>query len=109
VDYERQTEEGLLALEKGDVMMTIAGKWKVQEAESRLSAVISAAEKHGPQSIVRRGRRVAVLVSVRDFKLLARQPKLSLTEFLAALPFGELDLERDRSPLRGDVEPRVRS
>jgi len=79
-------------------------QWQVQEAKSRLSAVIDAAQKRGPQSITRHGARVAVLLSARDYDRLAKRPKQSLVEFLAASPLGDLDIERDRSGSRTDID-----
>jgi prevent-host-death family protein len=83
--------------------MTINGQWQVQDAKSKLSAVITAAEKRGPQSITRHGRPVAVVMSAKDFERLVKRPKSSLLEFLATSPLGDLDLDRDRSDLRRDL------
>ncbi|MDQ2858818.1 MAG: type II toxin-antitoxin system Phd/YefM family antitoxin [Candidatus Eremiobacteraeota bacterium] len=77
--------------------------WQVQEAKSKFSAVLAEAERSGPQSITRRGQLVAVIVSAREYERLSR-PKTSLVSFLASLPLGDLDLERDRNDFPRDVD-----
>ena len=76
--------------------------WQVQEAKARFSELMRDAATNGPQAITVRGRRTAVVLSVRDYDRLDR-PRTSLTEFLGVSPLAgiELDIERDRSPARG--------
>lgn len=38
--------------------------WQLQEAKNRLSEVIHAAERHGPQTITRHGEPVALVVPI---------------------------------------------
>ena len=78
--------------------------WQVQEAKARFSELLRDAGMNGPQEITVRGRRTAVVLSVRDYDRL-HAPRTSLTEFLRASPLAgiELDIERDRSPAR-DVD-----
>ena len=76
-------------------------KWQVQQAKARLSDLLRQAASSGPQEITVRGRPAAVVVSVEDYERL-RGRKPSLVEFLRASPLAgiDLDIERDRSPLR---------
>ena len=46
--------------------------WRLQEAKARLSEVVKAAVKEGPQEITVRGETAAVLLSERDYARLAR-------------------------------------
>ena len=76
-------------------------RWQLQEAKSKFSAVIAAAVQEGPQLITRHGTETAVILSVADYRaLLLDQQRLS--EFFRESPLAglELDLARDRSPLR---------
>jgi prevent-host-death family protein len=81
----------------------VRNEWQVQEAKARLSAVIAQAERNGPQSITRHGELVAVVVSARQFAQLSR-PKIPLVSFLASVPLGDLNLERDRADFPRNVE-----
>jgi prevent-host-death family protein len=79
-------------------------QWQVQEAKGRFSELIAEAERAGPQSITRHGRRVAVLVSSADFERLSDQPKTSLVDFLASIPFDELEIPaRDRTDVGREI------
>ena len=78
--------------------------WQVQEAKAEFSALVSAAEKAGPQAITKHGRSVAVVLSQKDYEQLTRRPKVPLLEFFANSPLAELDLERDRSDFGRDIE-----
>lgn len=71
--------------------------WQLQEAKNRLSQVVDRAVHEGPQVITVHGKPTAVLLSVDDYRRLARDG-LSLTEFFAASPLRdlEIDLERNR-------------
>jgi prevent-host-death family protein len=79
-------------------------EWQVQEAKAEFSALIIAAEKSGPQSVTKHGRRVAVVLSEDDYARLSRRPKSSLAEFFANSPLAELDLARDRGDIGRDVD-----
>lgn len=70
-------------------------KWALQDAKNRFSEVVNRAETEGPQLITRRGEDTAVLVSLKDYKVLAGQ-KDSLVDFLRSSPLNELDLGRDK-------------
>jgi prevent-host-death family protein len=80
-----------------------SGTWQVPEAKSRFSEVVAEAQAHGPQSITKHGKPVAVVLSQRDYERLAQRPRTSLLDFLAASPLAELDLG-DRTAVGREVE-----
>jgi len=60
-------------------------RWQVQQAKTRLSEVIEAAQSKGPQVITRHGAERAVVLSIADFrKLTAHKP--GLKEYLLGGP-----------------------
>ena len=71
--------------------------WAVQDAKNRFSEVVERAANDGPQIIKRRGKEVAVLISIQQFRKLAA-PRGDLVSFLRSSPLaGEpLDLSRAR-------------
>lgn len=71
--------------------------WQLQEAKNRLSEVVKAAEKEGPQVITVHGREAAVVVSAKEYHKLAEK-RGSLVEFFQRSPLRgiELDLTRSR-------------
>lgn len=79
--------------------------WPVQDARARLSHLIDEVLAGRPQRISRRGKDVAVLISAAEYDRLVK-PRESLVEFFRNSPLaeavaeGEVDLERDRSPIR---------
>ena len=79
--------------------------WQVQEARARLSSLIDEALAGRPQRISRRGKPVAVIISAADYDRLMA-PRENLVEFFRNSPLaeamaeGEIDLERDRDPIR---------
>ena len=69
--------------------------WSVADAKARLSELLDRAINNGPQAITRRGREIAIVVSIEEWhKKNSRSG--SLAEFLAASPLrdSELDIER---------------
>ncbi len=73
--------------------------WKLAEAKNKLSEVVRRALQEGPQRIERRNDAVIVIDAEEYERLMGR--RLTLKEYLFAAPdLGELDLERDRSPMR---------
>ena len=70
--------------------------WALQDAKNRFSEVVQRALSEGPQTITRRGRETAVLLSLEDFKALMA-PKGSLVEFFRNSPLrgAGVDLSRD--------------
>ena len=79
--------------------------WQVQEARARFSDLMTAAAEHGPQTIMIRGSRAAVVLSADAYDRLSRT-KPSLARFLKESPLAgvDLDLKRDRSAGR-QVQP----
>ena len=79
-------------------------QWQVQEAKGRFSEVIAEAQRSGPQSITKHGREVAVVVSSADFEQLSNRPTSSLVDFLASIPFDDLEIpERDRTDIGREI------
>lgn len=73
--------------------------WKLAEAKNRFSEVVRLALTKGPQRIERRGDAVYVLSEVEYQRLSGGRP--DFIEFLLAAPdLGDLELERDRTPMR---------
>jgi prevent-host-death family protein len=59
--------------------------WTVAEAKARLSEVIEQAAANGPQTITKRGRTAAVVVSAEEWDRKTRR-KGNLAEFFAVSP-----------------------
>jgi antitoxin Phd len=79
--------------------------WQLQEAKNKLSEVIEEALTHGPQVITKRGVEAVIVLSFAEYRtMLARQKKLSA--FFRESPLGgvDLDLTRDRSGLRDEID-----
>jgi antitoxin Phd len=77
--------------------------WQIQEAKNKLSEVVEGAIASGPQILTRRGVEVAVVLSFAEYLQLKRK-QTPLSEFFRRSPLGELDLERDRTPVRPDPD-----
>jgi prevent-host-death family protein len=69
--------------------------WPLQDAKNKLSEVVDRAIEEGPQTITRRGREAAVVVSIKDFKRLTR-PKDSLVSFFRNSPLSGVGLDLER-------------
>jgi prevent-host-death family protein len=78
--------------------------WSVADAKTRFSELLDHAINDGPQAITRRGRQVAVVVSMQEWHNKSRRSG-SLAEFLAASPLrdSQLDVERAEATPR-DVQ-----
>ncbi|MFA4837710.1 MAG: type II toxin-antitoxin system Phd/YefM family antitoxin [Dehalococcoidia bacterium] len=77
--------------------------WQLQEAKNKFSEVVEAALNDGPQVITKRGTDTAVVLSYTEYRrLFFTQKKLS--DFFRESPLVgvELDLTRDKSPVRTD-------
>lgn len=73
--------------------------WKLAEAKNKFSEVVRRALRDGPQRIERREDAVYV-VSEKDYERLTGE-RPDFIEFLLNAPdMSELDLERDRTPMR---------
>lgn len=79
--------------------------WQLQDAKSRLSEVVEEALNHGPQVITKRGVETAVILSYAEYRRL-QLGQAKLSDFFRQSPLvdAELDLARERSPLRDDIE-----
>ena len=80
-------------------------RWRLQDAKARLSELVKASQKDGPQEITVRGEPAAVLVSRAEYERLIRR-KSGFLEFLRRSPLvgADLGFERDRSTDRGIFE-----
>ena len=79
--------------------------WQLQEAKNRFSRVVENALNDGPQIITKRGVEVAIVLSYAEYqKMLATRQRLS--HFFRESPLAgvDLDLTRDTSEARGDVQ-----
>lgn len=79
--------------------------WQLQEAKNKLSEVVAEALKNGPQLITKRGVETVIVLSYAEYRqMLLSQKRLS--QFFRESPLvGEaIDLSRDRSGLREDIE-----
>ena len=77
------------------------GTWSVADAKARLSQLLDQAINDGPQAITKRGREVAIVVSVEEWHRKSSRAG-SLAGFLAASPLRDsgLDIERIDAPAR---------
>ena len=79
--------------------------WQLQEAKNKFSRVIENAINRGPQIITRRGVEVAIVISLAEYrKMVASRESLSAFFRQSPLVGLDLDLARDRSDARKDVE-----
>jgi antitoxin Phd len=70
-------------------------QWKLEDAKARFSEVVRRANKK-PQLVTVRGKEAAVILAPEDYRRLVAKPEaLSLTDFLATLDLGGVDLERE--------------
>jgi prevent-host-death family protein len=79
--------------------------WQLQEAKNKFSRVVQEALDGEPQIITRRGVEAVVVLSITEYqKMVASRGRLS--DFFRRSPLVgvELDLERDQSDVRLDVE-----
>lgn len=60
-------------------------KWKIEQAKARFSEFVERAMQERPQSIIRRGKPLAVLVSIDEYRRLRSGGK-GLKKLLAAAP-----------------------
>ena len=79
--------------------------WQLQDAKNKFSQVVDEALKQGPQIITKHGIETAVVVSYEEYrKMVTSQKKLSTFFQESPLSGVDLDLERDRSGLRENVQ-----
>lgn len=78
-------------------------EWRLADAKNRFSELVNRALSEGPQRVHRRNDTVVVIAQREYEKLTGDRP--SFKELLLAGPgLDDLDLVRDRSPMR-DVTP----
>jgi prevent-host-death family protein len=79
------------------------GRWRLQDAKARLSEVVRAAQRNGPQRVTLHGRDAAVIVGAEEFDRLQRPVSgQDIVGALAASPLADVTIERHsvRSPVR---------
>lgn len=69
--------------------------WSVADAKAHLSELLEHVINNGPQAITRRGKEIAVVVSIDEWHRKTNRSG-SLAEFLAASPLRNSDLEVNR-------------
>lgn len=77
-------------------------EWQLQDAKARFSELVQRAVDEGPQIVTRRGRDIAVILSIEGYRRLV-QGQIDFKEFLTLAPLEGVDLERRRDSER-DVE-----
>ena len=79
--------------------------WQLQEAKNKLSRVVENAVNSGPQIITRRGKEVAIVLSYEEYQKMVAS-KGSLSAFFRDSPLvgADLDLDRDQSSVRRDID-----
>ncbi len=79
--------------------------WQLQEAKNKFSEVINDALSNGPQVITRHGVETVVVLSYVEFRKIRRNEQ-KLSAFFAESPLVglDIDLERDASLPRADLE-----
>lgn len=79
--------------------------WQLQEAKNKFSEVVEEALTHGPQVITRRGVETVIVLSYTEYRTMLLNRKKLSTFFRESPLVGEdLDLTRDKSGLRDDIE-----
>lgn len=78
------------------------GRWKLEDAKSRLSEVVRLASSEGPQLVTVRGKEAAIVLDPETYRQLLPQTKEqpSLVEFLQGLNLSQIDTEREDDPGR---------
>jgi prevent-host-death family protein len=79
--------------------------WQLQEAKNKFSRVVDNAVHRGPQIITKRGIEVAIVLSYAEYqKMIASRGNLSAFFHESPLVDIDVDLARDRSEARKDLE-----
>ena len=78
-----------------------AHDWTVAEAKAKFSEVLERAQSEGPQTILRRGRKAAVIVGADEWESKTRR-RGTLTQFFASSPLlgSGLKIKRQRGRVR---------
>jgi prevent-host-death family protein len=70
--------------------------WQLQTAKQKFSELVDQAVREGPQIVTRRGREVAVVLSIDEYRRL-REGEPDFKRFLLEGPrFDDLEIERSR-------------
>jgi prevent-host-death family protein len=79
--------------------------WQLQEAKNKFSRVVENAVNSGPQIITKRGVEVAIVISYAEYQRITVS-RGNLSDFFRGSPLVgiDLDLARDRSDAREDIE-----
>ena len=79
--------------------------WQLQEAKNKFSQVVEKAIQNGPQVVTKHGVEVVVVLSYAEYRKMAiAQKKLSAFFRESPLVGVDLDLTRDKSDVRDDIE-----
>ena len=78
--------------------------WQLQEAKAKFSELVDKAEKEGAQVITRRGIETAVLVPIKQWKILSATSRPTLKELLLQ-PHPRFDFDKVIPP-RGRLRRR---
>ncbi|MFT5367683.1 MAG: prevent-host-death family protein [Candidatus Latescibacterota bacterium] len=70
--------------------------WALQDAKNQFSEVVNQALSEGPQTITRRGKETAVIVSIEDFQKLTSSQG-SMVSFFQNSPLSGIKLDLDRT------------
>lgn len=73
-------------------------EWQLQIAKQRFSALLRAAENHGPQVITRHGKKVAVMVDYSTYTEAVWSPEEFKHDLLAGPSLDGLDIDRAEDP-----------
>jgi antitoxin Phd len=78
------------------------GRWKLEDAKSRLSEVVRLASSEGPQLVTVRGKEAAIVLDPETYRQLLPQTEEqpSLVDFLQGLNLSRIDMEREDDPGR---------
>jgi antitoxin Phd len=83
----------------------VSQTWQLQEAKNKFSQVVQDALDGDPQIITRRGVEVVIVLSYAEYQqMIASRGRLSEYFHQSPLAGTELDLARDKSGPRQDVE-----
>lgn len=74
-----------------------AKQWAVAEAKAKFSELLDEAERHGPQVILRHGKRKGIVVSPEEWDRYTK-PKQNLADFLLNSPLRGSGIEFRRNP-----------
>lgn len=74
----------------------ITNSWTLADAKAHFSEVVEKAQAVGPQTVTRRGRPTAVIVSIEEWERKTRRQG-SLADFFAASPLRGSGLEVERT------------